>query len=119
MNFVFCIKTHTLHNNVIVSENLRIDKCRGAESKNKGKEQMIKKILVATVVVFAAASAAQAGSTTLKKGSKKISLWCNGGGCYVADRISAFKKGPQKRLGAGGSSNFRSHVKSYKAKGWK
>ena len=62
---------------------------------------------------------ALAGSTTLSKGGKKMSLWCNGGGCYTAEKLSAFKKGPRKRIGPGGSSNFKKNVKRYKASGWK
>jgi len=80
---------------------------------------MKKMLVIAFFAISATTTAAHAGSTTLEKGSKKISLWCNGGGCYVADRISAFKKGPRKRISAGGSAMFKSNVKSYKAKGWK
>ena len=80
----------------------------------------MRKTTLALGLILAAglSSAALAGSATLKKGDKTISLWCNNGGCYVADKISMFKKGPKTRLGPGGSSNFQKHHASYKAKGW-
>lgn len=63
-------------------------------------------------------TSAFAGNATLKKGDKTISLWCNNAGCFVADKINMFKKGPKTRLGPGGTANFNKHRADYKSKGW-
>lgn len=79
----------------------------------------MKKLFAAIVLTAALTSGAMAGNATLKKDGKKVSLWCNNSACYTAQRISAFKKGPKKRIGPGGRANFLKHRKSMKAKGWK
>jgi hypothetical protein len=59
-----------------------------------------------------------AGRTSLKKGDEKLSLWCNGGGCYTRKTSSA-GKGPKTRIGPGGSNNFRAQKAKFKKQGWK
>lgn len=79
----------------------------------------MKRLLLAGAVFAALTTSAIAGNVILKKGDEKIRLWCNGGGCYVADYINAFKSANKQKLGKGGSGNFQKHLGSYKSKGWK
>ena len=79
----------------------------------------MKKLFLATIFSLAMVGGAAAGDATLKKGSKTIKLWCNNGGCYVADKVSTFRTKNRRKLGPGGGSNFRAHLASYKRKGWK
>ncbi|EFL89190.1 hypothetical protein R2A130_3170 [Ahrensia sp. R2A130] len=80
---------------------------------------MIRTLALASITVLALTTAAAAGSTTLKKGGKSVSLWCNNSGCYTAEKLSFFKKGPQKRIGPGGAANFRAQKTKMKKAGWK
>ena len=75
----------------------------------------MKKIFaLSAVILIGFGSAAIAGSSTLKKNGKSMSLCC-----YTAERISAFKKGPAKRIGNGGSANYQAHKRKFKKSGWK
>ena len=78
---------------------------------------MIKTFAASTVALLLLAAPAIAGSTTLSKGNSKMALYCNGGGCYTAPYVNG-KKGKAKRIGPGGSANFKKHKKAYQAQGW-
>ncbi|MBC2860087.1 hypothetical protein [Stappia sp. 28M-7] len=62
---------------------------------------------------------ALAGNAVLKKDGKSYTLNCSNAGCFIAERISFFKSGPQKRLGAGGAANFEKWKKKLKSDGYK
>ncbi len=79
----------------------------------------MKKTLVATAFLAALTAQAFAGNSTMTKGDQKIKLWCNNGGCYVADFVNAFKTKNKRKLGPGGRNNYLMHRTSYKSKGWK
>lgn len=64
-------------------------------------------------------ASALAGDTVLKKDGKSYTLNCSNAGCFLSERVSFFKSGPQKRLGAGGSANFEKWVKKLKSDGYK
>ena len=69
--------------------------------------------LIAGVAVIAAfllsAPTAMAGSATMKKGNKQVSLLCNNSGCYVNG----------KHVGPGGRDNFLKLRRRYKNKGYR
>jgi len=79
----------------------------------------MKKVIFALCMASLTATAAHAGSSTMSKGGKKMAVWCNNGGCYQAEKLSVFKKGPRKRVGPGGSANYKKLVAKMKARGWK
>ncbi|MGB7336491.1 MAG: hypothetical protein WBD01_11945 [Salaquimonas sp.] len=78
----------------------------------------MRKIALAAFMVLSMTSTAFAGNAVLTKGNEKIKLWCTNGGCFVADYVNAFKSENKKKLGPGGSSNFKKHHNAYKANGW-
>ncbi|MGB7336920.1 MAG: hypothetical protein WBD01_14130, partial [Salaquimonas sp.] len=69
-------------------------------------------------MVLSMTSTAFAGNAVLTKGNEKIKLWCNNGGCFIGDFVNAFKVENQKRIGEGGSANFKKIRANYKANGW-
>lgn len=79
----------------------------------------MKKLLIVIAVFLIGTSAALAGNATLKKDGKKYNLNCNSSGCFLSEKISMFKSGPQKRLGAGGVDNFNAWRAKLKKQGYK
>lgn len=75
------------------------------------------KTLAAAAAIMLLTVPASAGSTTLNKGSAKMALYCNEGGCYTAAYVSG-KKGKAKRIGPGGSTNYKKHKKAFQSQGW-
>jgi len=78
----------------------------------------MKKIAISTLLVLAMSVPALAGNATLKKDGKSYALSCDGNGCFISEKISMFKSGPRKRLGAGGADNFRSWKAKLKQQGY-
>ena len=78
----------------------------------------MKNIALSALLLFAFAGPAAAGSTTLKKDGKSYSLNCTNAGCFLSEKISLFKSGPRKKLGAGGTSNYNAWRKKLKSQGY-
>lgn len=77
------------------------------------------KIAISALLVLAMATPAAAGNATLKKDGKSYALSCTDAGCFLSEKISLFKSGPKKRLGAGGAQNFKSWRTKLKSQGYK
>jgi len=77
------------------------------------------KIAISALLILAMAGPAAAGNATLKKDGKSYSLKCVDAGCFLTEKISLFKSGPKKRLGAGGTQNFKTWRKKLKSQGYK
>lgn len=78
----------------------------------------LKVLAIASVISLSIAGAAMAGNATLKKGDKKMRLFCDNSGCYTQDVLGAFKYGKRNRIGPGGSANFNKHKAKYGSQGW-
>jgi len=77
------------------------------------------KIAISALLILAMAGPAAAGNATLKKDGKSYSLKCTDGGCFLTEKISLFKSGPRKKLGPGGTSNFKAWRTKLKNQGYK
>ncbi|MBC7283162.1 hypothetical protein [Hoeflea sp.] len=78
----------------------------------------MRKIAISSFLVLAMSVPALAGNATLKKDGKSYSLACNNSGCFLSEKISMFKSGPKKRLGSGGSKNFKMWKAKLKEQGY-
>ena len=76
------------------------------------------RIAISALLVLAMAAPAAAGNATLKKDGKSYSLSCSNSGCFLSEKISMFKSGPKKRLGAGGAQNFKTWRTKLKSQGY-
>ncbi len=77
------------------------------------------KLIIFAFLVLMLPVSAMAGNAVLKKGGKSYTLNCSNSGCFISERVSFFKSGPQKRLGAGGAANFEKWMKKLKSDGYK
>jgi len=78
----------------------------------------MRRLIIAFFFLVIPASA-MAGNAILEKGGKSYTLNCTNAGCFISERISFFKSGPQKRLGDGGAANFEKWMKKLKSDGYK
>lgn len=79
----------------------------------------MKKLIIGVALTFALVSPAMAGKATLKKDGKTYALTCENAGCFISEKVSMFKSGPKKKLGPGGSANFKKWHAKFKADGYK
>lgn len=77
------------------------------------------KFAISALLFVAMAGPAAAGNATLKKDGKSYSLSCVNSGCFLTEKISMFKSGEKKRLGAGGAANFKTWRAKLKSQGYK
>lgn len=84
----------------------------------------MKSISLATALSVSAlffSAPVHAGETNLNKDGQTISLYCNNSGCFVQNGAEGWTNVSQNRrkLGPGGSRNFKKWERAYKKEGWK
>ena len=74
-----------------------------------------------TLVAALTGAPAQAGETMLQKNGQTISLYCNRDGCFVQNGADGWVNvsDNRRKLGPGGSKNFKKWERAYKKEGWK
>lgn len=79
----------------------------------------MKKLVSAILITLMTVSTAHAGRATLKNSSgATMKLWCNGSGCFTKQKAKGEKYGDQKRIGPGGSVNFKAQKAKFNSQGW-